>query len=148
MKEQPKSVKDALRQIRQFGLDILAKSEMAQLAESIVAKHKDKFKTLEVSIGYQYGSIQGVLIKAHDVESMRDVLPIIRELRWHGFKVKSHEDYPEAKRRTYDMGDIKVLVFLPWDEGSTCKYVKVGMKEEPQYKLQCDGETFAEEVTA
>lgn len=149
MSKQPESVKKALKEIRELEQRVLAMKDTAQCAEKIVAAHQDKFKRLRVSLGYQFSSLQGVLIMAHDVQNMRDVLPIIREMRRYGWKVKSHDDYPEARRRTYHMqngkANIMICALLSWEDGTTCKYVQVGVKEEPQYELQCDGEIFTEE---
>ncbi len=147
--EHPKSVKKALGEIRMLWLRVLTMKKMAQFADGIVAEHQDKFKRLEVSLGYSSGSLPGVLIIAHDIQDMREILPIIREMRRYGWKVKSHDDFPAAKRRTYYLENgkekIKILALLSWDDGTTCRYVQVGVKKEPQYELQCDGETFAEE---
>ena len=57
------------------------------------------------------------------------------------------EDYAEIRRRSWKCGEIKFQVFLEdRTEGATCRYVHVGVKEEPVYELKCDEETKAKEM--
>lgn len=93
----------------------------------------------EIRIGYIFGSLCGVLIHTH-VGDLKEVLPLIRELRRQGYKILKHDDYAEVRRRSYYMGEIIVSAFLRDEKGKgRCRYVKTGTKHEDVYTLECDG---------
>lgn len=108
------------------------------------------------SVGYEFGSLQGVLLMADDVTDLRQVVPLLRELRREGWRVDKHDDNKDLNGRTYFMksadetprGPLVVRVFFPWDkaaaEKATCKFVQTGVKEEPVYEVICSGETTPE----
>ena len=108
---------------------------------------KERFKSVDVRIGEpSMGSLSGVLIMVNEIKDMTDSKFIIREFakseihpKTKGKDKKIFEDYPEMKRRTWYLGENIILsLFLSWDQDTSCKYVKVGTKEEDVYELQCN----------
>ena len=120
----------------------------AELIELIAAENKGKWpahyewgENIVTNIGVGIMCLNGALLNIY-TKDFSVVLPILRELRRRGYKVKSFFDYEEMGRRTYDLGDIKVSVFLPTGDtapDAKCRMVKVGTKEVDVLKMQCDG---------
>lgn len=78
-----------------------------------------------------------------DVKVDAQGCPVLRALREAGFKSTKWDDYAEIGRRTYHCGKILFCVHLHVaaageESGGRCRYVQVGVKEEPVYKLMCD----------
>lgn len=91
------------------------------------------------SIGIGPHVLNGFLIM-WDVHRLSDVAPVLAWLRKRLDKSYKVEDYPELGRRTYDFGRLKLSAFFSaFDEKTVCKFVQVGVKEQPVYKLMCDG---------
>lgn len=112
-----------------------------------------------VSIGYESGSLQGVLVHVNCLD-LRKLIVVRQWLRKKGFPAPKTEDYAEIGRRSwcYHRQDQPTLILSGfvgswWNkeetpEGQKCEFVKVGLKEpEPIYELRCDGEKLAEENT-
>ena len=96
----------------------------------------DYFNTMRSSLGLGRGVLQGFLVM-WDARRLSDVTTRVAWLaqRLGKFKI---EDYPEMGRRTYDWGRFKFSVFFnSYDNKTVCKFVEVGKKEEPIYKLMC-----------
>jgi len=107
------------------------------IADEVVAEFRSTLPDIQAHCGWSTNSIQGALIHVNNLDDIRQVIPLLKRLRELGFKCRKVEDYPEIKRRSYDCGEIKVLAFLRWEEGATCRFEQVGVKEEPVYKLVC-----------
>ena len=74
-----------------------------------------------------------------DVKSFDEALPVLRDLAKLGYRTNKDEpfqDYHEIQRRTYNLGPIRLMLFLR--EEGTCRRVQVGVKEEPIYEFVCD----------
>jgi len=120
------------------------KLEKWKPALDVIEELRLAFPDLQIhtSCGLQHGQVQGALIHLNDLIDMAQALPVAKWLTQRGFHTKGFEDYPELRRRTYDYGDIKLMCFLKYDEGAKCQWVKVGVKEEPVYKLMCEDKPF------
>ncbi len=141
----PVCVQAELERLEKDREKILSYVEHGRICEEVAQEFKPQVHNIRTSIGYRFGSVEGALLKV-DVMDMRDVLPILRDLRKRGYKIEKHEDYPEMKRRTYRLGDIAVLCFLMGDTKARCQWVKVGEKSEPVYKLMCDDGTDMDQL--
>ena len=119
---------------------LTAKVERWKPALEAVEKVKAAFPDLSItaSCGLQVGQIQGALIHLNDLERMSDAARVAKMLTALGYHTKGFDDFAELKRRTYDYGDIKLLCFLSYKEGTKCRYVEIGKEEKPIYKLMCD----------
>lgn len=143
--EYPACIQRELKGLDKDREKILALCDHANICEEVAAEFKSQVPSISTSIGFRFGSIQGALLHV-DVLDMRDVLPILRDFRKRGYKIDGHGDYPELKRRTYQLGDIAVLCFLRDDSKSRCQWVKVGEKSEPVYKLMCGDGTDMDQL--
>lgn len=100
------------------------------------------------SIGIGPHVLNGFLVM-WDVHRLSDVAPVLAWLRTRVEKAFKVADYPELGRRTYDFGRIKLSAFFnTYDEKTVCKFVQVGVKEEPVYKLMCEGNEVGEPAEA
>ena len=106
----------------------------------------------EIDVGVSTGSLQGAMLHLHNGTSLReDVVPILRELRKHGWKTNHHTDSAVLKRRSYHlvlseqgewpMVSIYVNAFLKSEDdshaGKTCRWVKRGTKVVDDVQLVC-----------
>lgn len=90
-----------------------------------------------VQIGVGSHCLKGVLLM-WDAKRLSDVTP---RLTWLANRLGKFtiEDFAEIGRRTYDFGRVKFSVFFnSYSDASVCKFVEVGKKEEPIYKLMCE----------
>jgi hypothetical protein len=156
----PKCVREELEDIKKQERFVRDNIQAARDAEEVVEMFKDvpelqdqgedgsrSVGHLRASFGSQIGQLRGALIFV-DVVDIRAVLPVLRELRRRGYKVKDHDDYAEIGRRTYNLsgdgGEIKLGVFVGASfssdakKGAVCKFVQVGIEEKPVFKLLCD----------
>ena len=117
----------------------------ARIAEQIVSEFKTDDNNLSARVGIPGTTSQpGVLIMIH-VRNIKEITPILRMLvRVGGYHMKGKpNDFPEIGRRTYDFGNLHLMVFfsriIDGMSGSVCEYVKVGVKthEEGVYELRC-----------
>lgn len=126
--------------------------EIAGLLEGFNDDHPNRKARYSIGEPASF-SLVGLLIKLEDLETVSDVAPILRELAAIGFRQKGEpDDYPELRRRTWnlkredDPTPVKVMVFFRDTsaddaDGPTCRYVQVGIKEEPIMELRCyDGD--------
>ncbi len=125
----------ALEELEENRKKILAWTNDAKIGEEAVKMFEGVIPELRVSIGWNSGSLNGVLIFA-DVDDLKDMIPLLKWLQTKGYKPKAKpDDYPEIGRRLYNYGSIQVGAFLR--EDSTCHFEKVGVKEVPVYKVRC-----------
>lgn len=157
MAARPACVVDALSTLDRRRELILGWEATAAMAEEVAALHPS-LPEVRVNLGWEAGQMQGVLLHIGNaweadksVKDVRDVYPLLAELRQRGFKPAGHFDYAEVGRRTYtyrrDDGatiSVSVFTFRPGDDdqvdGPSCRFVKVGVEERPVYKLMCDEE--------
>lgn len=98
------------------------------------------------SIGIGPHCLDGFLIM-WDVHKLGAVAPVLSWLRNRIDKPYRIEDYAELGRRTYDFGRIKLAAFFnTFDDKTVCKFVQVGVREQPVYKLMCEGTEVSEPV--
>lgn len=136
----------ALDEWEQARRRILELDALATQAESCVEAFKGTLPSGRVSIGYQQGTLKGVLL-FFDVDDFRALLPVRRWLRANiALPSPQVGDSPSLHRREWTYGNLVLAGFLPWNEGSACSYVQVGVKEEPIYELRCGGAPVAEGV--
>jgi len=123
-------------------VELQAKLERWKPALDAIETIKGCFPLLAIttSCGLQTGQVQGALIHLNDLEQMSDARAVAKLLTVMGYHTNGFDDCPELRRRTYDYGDIKLMCFLSYKEGAKCRFVEVGKKEEPVYKLMCDEE--------
>jgi len=143
-----KAVASALAQIETIRERVLKWDEAASLAEEWLASPERGDLHASASLGWSIGSLQGVCIHIDGLSRTAQVAPVLGWFAKRGLKLKGKpEDYPEIHRRTWDLGDIKILGFFRTGEGAGCRFVEVGKEERPVYKFLCD---YAEtpEVTA
>lgn len=105
------------------------------VARSLQAKFSDR--DISISVGWQYGQLNGVLIMFNKVKNIGDINPLFQFLGKHGYL---HEGKPEItyclKRISWKMGNIIFSAFFD-DSNAECKFVKVGTKTEDEYKFVC-----------
>jgi hypothetical protein len=109
----------------------------AFVAEFPPADPAEYLGRVRVTIGVGSHCLNGVLLM-WDAKRLSDVTPRLAWLaqRLGKFKI---EDFPEIGRRTYDFGRVKFSVFFnSYNDSAVCKFVEVGKKEEPIYKLMCE----------
>lgn len=134
----PDVIETALNEMQILRMKVFDLIEAARVAEKIGDEFKETIRNFRLSYGVDMIRLQGILVQI-DVNDMKEVIPILKYLAKNGYPKKGEpEDYPEIRRRTWDCGQIKVSAFLPWGEKSKCKYVKVGVVENPVYELQCE----------
>ena len=124
----------------------------AQLIEKFGAV--ENTKNWRLSFGYGDGCLNGALVHV-DVTDLGTLTEVRRWIRKQGFGDPKVEDYEVIGRRSWtykdDKGRLLVLSgFFPapgWheDTAAKCQFVKVGVKEEPIYELQCNGVKVSEE---
>jgi len=154
----PKTIADALRKLEKKREFIFDHIQAVGDAEEVLEQFKDdpklkgdySYERSGLQLGFEAGSLKGALIMLY-ARDLRDVIPILRELRKRGYKIKKHDDYPELHARTYYLGKIIVRVFLAGPEANaTCKFVQTGTKEVPVYEIKCGDKVpkIEEEVEA
>lgn len=133
----PEMIQEAFDEIQDSRMKVFGLIEAARVAEEAEETFKDQIKGFRLSAGWHMGTLQGILIFC-DVNDMAEVTPLLQWLAKKGYPKKGKpEDYPEIKRRTWECGKINISAFLPYSGGSKCEFVKIGVKEEPIYELQC-----------
>lgn len=116
-------------------------------AKVLTHKYKDIGRTVSVDAYVGTNTHNAIMITIWDPKSVRDLIPLLRDIREHGYKAQKIEDDTELHRRIwkYDR-DLKLQVFFTgYAEGSTCKFVKVGEELKPVYELRC-GEESADQL--
>jgi hypothetical protein len=141
----------ALVEVEELRAKVVSMQSAAALAEEVCAAFPDL--PLSVTLGYQTGTLQGVLIFAGGygegdcLGDIRLVFPILKELSRRGFKSSGKpEDYPEIGRRTWNLRKadeptpVRFCAFVaaPHMAGEVCRFVQTGVKEQPVYELLCD----------
>ncbi len=143
----PPAIATQLAAIETERAKLLTQIPHAAVAEGIAAQFAGKWparnawsKNVNVTVGRGFGQLTGVLIQLDALDS-DCVAPVLRELRKRGYAVKGHSDYAEMGRRTYDLGEIQVSLFVPTGDentGARCKFVVKGYEQKPVYELMCD----------
>ncbi len=111
----------------------------ADVAMACLRKYYVDGKADCVEIDDLYGS--RVLMEIH-VTDFRQIVPLLRSLAAHGYRMRRTVDWLTSRARVYHYGNIEVRAFLPDDDSGVCKRVKVGEETKPVYKFVCpDGET-------
>jgi len=118
--------------------------DTAELTQSIL-ESIPKMMNPKLSIGIEFGQLHGVLLHV-DLKKVGEVSFILKQFASHGYHLKSEpEDYPEIHRRSWNLksetNNTPVIVsgfFRKENEGQQCKFIKVGEKTEPVYKLICE----------
>lgn len=92
-----------------------------------------------VGLCYEFFSVQGVTVHVDNLERVAHIVPALRWFAQHDYKLQGKpQDYPEIRRRSWDLGPIKILGFFRQGEGPGCRYIEVGQVTKPIYKLMCD----------
>jgi len=126
------------------------------IAAQLIAEFEKTENTEDwrLCFGNGNGSLNGVLIHVEvtDLEALTGARRWIRE---HGFGAPTVSDYEAIGRRSWTYKDdnerfVVLSGFFPvpgWKEGdgAKCSFVKVGVKEEPVYELQCNGKPVEQE---
>lgn len=145
----------------EFTVDIRSKMVAARIAQDLekIAKYRDydeaaclteeflesetaaqaKAAGLEfsASFGLEFFSVQGVVLHMNKIMKVAQVAPILGWFAQRGSRqVDKASDYAEMQRRTWNLGKIQLMGFFSQEENA-CKYVKVGERMEPIYKLMC-----------
>ena len=100
-----------------------------------------------VHLSLDPGTVNALMINL-EADRLSDVS---EPLKWLAKRLGKYEidDYPELGRRSYifanDGRRVRFQVFFNGDQ-SVCKFVQVGEKTEPVYKLMCGDEPAAMEV--
>lgn len=90
-----------------------------------------------ITVGIGPHCLNGVLVFV-SIKSPSEIAPLLCAFAVHGRHIKGEpKDAMWCKRRTWDLGDIKVCGFFNSEDATACKFVKVGEKTESQYKLVC-----------
>jgi len=158
----PAAVVDTLKEMDRNRERVMAMAVAAHEMQQAVAElyHEHDLK-IDVHLGYQASSMQGVVVSfgswGKEARDVRVVAPLLRRLRQLGYRRTSVDDYVEMARRTwhyefkrYERTDnVHVSVFLSTDltatDDTVCRFVKVGVKEEPVYELRCGGQNVTHE---
>jgi len=106
---------------------------------------------MSISVGSGMGSLRGALLMIHNVDSIKEIPPILKWFNKEGWHLKGKpEDYAELKRRSWELqstekaGSVIISAFF---EGETCRFIEVGKEEKPIYELKCSpGEIIAIEA--
>jgi len=116
------------------------------VVEALVAALKTETNHMNCSVGLpgSYG-MQGVLLAIY-VDRIAEAVPALRGVSASGRRMLDFKDYSAIGRRTFNYGDIQVMVFFQTENGTgslkpgTCRWVKVGETTEtsPVYKLVCE----------
>ena len=109
----------------------------AEIADALIAEFPQH--ELRCSIGVGPHVLNGFLIMV-DLKQLDEAKALVAALAKQLGKFDI-SDYPELGRRTYGWPRLKLSCFFnAWDEKTVCKFVQVGVKEEPVYKLMCGEE--------
>ena len=99
-----------------------------------------------VGLTLDNGTVHALMINYHAVSLMELVEPV----KWLANRLGKFtiEDYPELNRRGYVFsgGRLRFQVFFDRGDKTVCKFIQVGVKEEPVYKLQCEGENASQTI--
>lgn len=97
-------------------------------------------EVFRVHLSLDPGTVNALMIN-YDATQLSDVT---EPLRWLAQRLGKYEieDYPELGRRSYifanDGRALRFQVFFNSDK-SVCRFVQTGVKEEPVFKLMCEG---------
>jgi hypothetical protein len=104
---------------------------------------------VRTSFNLDAGTHQALMVN-RDCKSIQEVIEPLRFLRKRLGKYEVTDD-PDFKRRIYKFNvDGCALVFQAFfwaSEDQLCKYVQIGVKEEPVFKLRCAGQEVTDEVS-
>ena len=95
----------------------------------------------KASICFDSGTVNGFMLN-YDASSLNE---IVEPLRWLSRRLGAFtiNEYPEIGRRSYifSKGRFHFQVFFnSGDVKNVCRYVQVGVKEQPVFKLMCEGD--------
>lgn len=122
-------------------------AEQSLVAEFLAAfepEPKDEFDVypkFRVGLTLDPSTVNALMIN-YDARALADV---VDPLRWLSQRLGKYEidDYPELNRRAYVFRNhgrpVRLQVFFGVGDESVCKFMQIGVKEEPVYKLMCDG---------
>jgi len=138
------AIQTALEEVEKKRKQVLSYEEAIHHAREVAAMFSPALK-LVISIGWQEGQVQGVLVKwdLKEDDTMDLIEPVLKEFIRRGFhpdKATPYEDWAPAKRRRYNYGDIQVMCFGSFEPGAKCQYVKVGEEVVDKYELKCNDE--------
>jgi hypothetical protein len=75
-----------------------------------------------------------------------DIVAVRRWLATRGYHLRAYNTYEDEGRETHSLawgetgvGIVLTVHYPRGDSGAACRYVQVGVKEVPVYKLECDG---------
>ena len=88
------------------------------------------------------------------VDSFKQAVPVLREMRKRGYKLGPAYDDFSLRRRWWSLNDgiftltgsIIVDATVGYNDNSTCKRVQTGVKEEPVYEWRCEDGSDVEAV--
>lgn len=121
---------------------------IAQIKEEI-----DPSLSVSLHAGVTLTQIQGIMVMIYP-KHFDEVKSVLKLFALNGFYINGKpEDYAEISRRTWRLKSkehstpVSICAFFSdYKEGQGCKFVKVGVKEAPVYKLMCDTEEVKEDA--
>lgn len=135
----PEPTAKELQRLEDHRVRVIGWIRAAEVAVEAKVAFPELITTLNVGVGVS--SINGVLIYA-DLDRPGEVADLLRWLGQKGYRQKAKpDDCPVLQRRTWDLGDVKVLGFF---RGEVCKFVQVGTKEEAIYELRCQAKEVSQ----
>jgi len=139
-KKYPEIIQEELERVEDETKRVLELIPAANLCNKVASAfpHMEDIRT---SVRVGGGVLNGALFMV-DVDKLQDISPILRYFAKQGWRINGEpDDYEEVQRRTWELsseehpGRIQVSAFF---KGETCKFVKVGTKQEPVYELKCE----------
>ena len=128
-------ISEALEELEKHRQRLIGWWEHQAVANSLMAKFKED--VTYVSVGYQLGEVNGILIHIKG-KNLKQLQPMFKFLGNHGYLHKGKPDfYKELHRVIWDFGDIKMLVFFNDESKSSCRFVSKGKKEVEDYEFVC-----------
>ncbi len=136
----PRLVAEAISELDSQRDNLLAVIPHALVVEQIVADWADRFAQIKAHVS----GIGGDVWINVWMRSMDEVIALRRHMAAIGYHLRGKvQDYPDDRRQVHvlgcaDMfGEIVLNVRAAQDEGATCRYVEVGTKVVPVYRLEC-----------
>lgn len=75
------------------------------------------------------------------ITDIKQITPLLRYCAKEGYHQTTKKYITQSNKTiSYTLGTLRIVVWLSNGEGASCKFVKVGMKEEPVFELQCNGD--------
>ena len=131
-----KKIKDRIDILNGYIKKVTSLEDVANFVEGMLPL----FSSLDsyYTVSHEYG----VELYIHP-KTTEEIEPVLEYLQANGFNITKKLVIGGANIINWRMGGINLFAYFNSNDTGSCKFVKVGIREEPVYELKCSDETSA-----